>query len=841
MQHTPILTKLIFWAFFILSSSLVANANNLSANAIDTIAGYSTVLSSNKIEPEVSVNFRVEKPDQGIIYLAARSNSEGYAETEIDGYHTKTSGEYFISLAQQGKPFGPKNNFTIFPADFSAQKSTIHTNHASISTEEAFTVQVYVKDIYNNPISGHLIHLISSRSNDTLTAIGDSISNKQGLVSFEVMSQQSGVAIFTAMDMNISQAIEEREKVVFYNKEESFMPPSNIFTASILAGESSDSKQETFGIIDSFDIEFPNEVEINDDQNFLKIIAKDSQGKTVRSYTGTIKIAVSGDDNAILPNEGEYTFNERDQGEKEFALAMIFTNIGEKKIKIYDFENKEINLNIYGEKAVNVIQKKEENPSNKSMSSQLVIKSPIHNSILTESTLSISGLAVPNTNLKLMLDEVKVSNISVDLEGFYSTTINDLEDGEHSIYILETEGERRASESISFHIDSSPPLIETINIFPEEEVYPENSYTITIYSEPKIETAKIRINGIEETLIESAISPGKYEGDFFAPKEAKKYNIDVMLTDEFGNEAHYKNQQELHVIKKIIIKPDPPHTLIATPGDMKIDLSWKEPQSEKKIDHYVIYMGQTKNDLQEFRQSKSLSILLPNLENNTEYFFAVTAIDTEGEESEKSLVIQSTPVKPIQKIEPKPIEPVQEIKETLHAVAAKKTPLRSIAGDKKITLSWDPFPTAQKYKIMFGIRSHQYENSQITQDNISSYVIKDLLNNLPYYVSIIALDSNGFPISENYPEIRAIPKGTGISIVPAKKSIPKNILYDFSETKQVRGNTGPETSILIFLILSVSLIMYSYKKKNMILNLLYHKTSYTYKNQVKNTKQKMQF
>ncbi|MBT4936853.1 hypothetical protein HON22_02955 [Candidatus Peregrinibacteria bacterium] len=806
-----IFAKLFFWTFFIASSTLVANAESISVKAMDTIAGYSSTLSSQKMAPETNVNFRVEKPGGGVIYLAGRSNAEGYAQTDIDGYHTKTAGKYFVSLAKESKDFGGSSTFEIFPDIFSAQKSKISSSQTSIAAgEERLVIRVHIKDKYENPITGHLIQLVSSRSEDGIQPRDNGITNDNGIASFEVHSPKDGVSVFSAIDMNVSQAIDERKKIIFYSPDENFAIGGDLFAADLTSSPTASSNSENFGVLDHFDIEFPQEVEANDDQNFLKLSAKDKDGNTVRSYIGTVKIAVLGDDNAILPSEGEYSFSERDQGEKEFALAMIFTTTGNKTIQVYDFEDGEINPTLNGEKVVEVVEKREQDIQNNdgAITQDIVIKSPINSSELSASTLTVSGLAIPNTNLKLMLDDVKVADVSVDLEGFFSNTLEDIEDGRHGIYVIETEGQRRASETVSFKIDATSARIDTISLFPEAEIYPENSYTITLYSEAGLDSAKVLIAGTEEKLIESKVSPGKYEGSFFAPKNPGKYNIDVLLVDSLGNEGNYKNQLSLEVVEKIVVKPGKPQNLLATAGDTKVDLSWKAPVSEKNIDHYNIYVGQNASTLVPFMQSRSVSALLQNLENSTEYALAVTAIDIAGEEGEKSDVIRVKPAKPV--FVPVKEDPVEEV---VHSVAPKKNPLRSISGDKKVTLSWEAFPEAEKYEIIFGIRSKQYEIKQRTSDNITSYVVNDLLNDLPYYFTVRALDENGFTISENYPEIRSIPNGSGFSIIPSKKVIPENIIHDFSKEEKVRGNTGPETMVLMLIAFVIAVIAYISKRR----------------------------
>lgn len=783
--------RLSLFAVFLLFFGLNAMASSIDVSAIDTIAGYSSTLKTKQTESNTHIIFRVEKPNGNVVDLSVKSDKNGYAEADLDGYHTKQAGTYKVYVGQVGKDFGSPSSFQVFADVLSPSKSFITGDKASLSAKDILTVQVTLKDKYDNPITGHIIKLLSSRAEDKITTNNQGFSDAHGVATFSVQTSTEGVSIFTAIDQNINQEITNRMKTVFYAPEEKLSFGGNDFLASLTESESSttptsNNNTDTYSVLDHFDINFPSTVKVNDDQNHLKVTAKDKSGNTVRSYTGTIKIAVTGDDNAIVPNEGEYTFTEKDQGVKEFALAMVFTTTGSVIVEVFDYDNGQINKNLKGSKTIAVVQQEIDTSPSSTDNSLLVIKAPVNGSELASKTVSVSGMASPNTNLKLLLNDTKVSDISVDSEGFFSATLANLDDGKKEIYIMESEGQRRSSSPVTFTIDATAPRIDTVTLFPKTDIYPETSYTITAISEPKLDYVKVRVNGVENPLTESAVTPGKYEGNFISPKNTGDYNVNIVLADRMGNSQEYQNQLKLTVIEKPLVKPGIPENFTVTAHDSQVTLQWTAPISEIPATAYQVYWGTSQYDLKLLGKTSNTQALITKLTNGKEYFFNISAVSIDGAEGDKSNIITVIPV--AQTVATTPTE-------TVHPAAANQ-PLRAIPGDSKVTLSWNAFDKAQFYKISFGIKSHQYEAFITTKDESTSYVVNDLLNNLPYYFTVTALDKNGFEISSDYSEIKAIPNGFGFNVIPSK-AIPQPMV----DTKKVKAldQTGPETWIFLAL------------------------------------------
>ncbi len=827
--------KIFLIALLLVSVLPVAGAENIPAKADDTIAGYPTTLTSSKMEEGVDVIFQIVKPDGSKLNIPAKSGVDGKAQTELNGYHTKKAGIYKVSLSKLDKDFGSENTFKVFSDAFSPTKSKISADKSSLSAKhDNLVIRIIAKDKYENPISGQIIKLISSRLEDHIKAEGGGITDEKGVAVFDIYSDEAGVSVFTAINQTLGQEIMERSKIIFYTSEEDFSIGGNMFSANLADEEMTSFENEDFGVLDYFEIEFPNEVKVKDDSTYLTIIAKDENGNTVKNYTGTVRILVSNDDNVIIPSEGEYAFIEKDQGKKEFALAMTFTTIGQKKIEVFDYEDGQINKSIKGEKNVNVVENKDDPFDDLlNQTSEIEIKSPTDSSELSNSSITVTGLASPNTNLKLMLDDTKVAEVSVDSQGFFSTTVNDIEDGKREIQVIEIEGLNRASAPVSFFVDSTPPRVDTLTVMPEGDIKTEENYTVTAYSEPALDSVKIRINSIEETLTESAVTPGKYEGTFLAPMSPGKYSISILLVDKLGNEANYNNQAELNVIEKLVIKPDKIANVLATSGDKQIDLTWIAPNSQKEIDHYNVYVGESQYDLKIKAQVKVTNVIITNLTNDKEYFISVSAVDIDKAEGDKSNVINSKPklfdtnctgdsysptgTSPCF-VCPAPYQVNSNNTVCAHAVAPTgKEKLRAISGDSKVTLTWEPYEEAVKYKVLFGIKSKKYEVELETEDNVTSYVVNDLMNKIPYYFTVVAIDERGIEISEKYNEVVEIPKGFGFKVVPSKKEIPTTILKDFSKESKIKGSTGPESITFIAVSFLIASVFFFLRKRKVVI------------------------
>ncbi|HZG84162.1 fibronectin type III domain-containing protein, partial [Paenibacillus sp.] len=165
------------------------------------------------------------------------------------------------------------------------------------------------------------------------------------------------------------------------------------------------------------------------------------------------------------------------------------------------------------------------------------------------------------------------------------------------------------------------------------------------YEGPTYLGRSIQFSGLKST---DNIRIERYEWDFgdgatsivaepvHAFQTAGAFTVKLTVYDPKGN------QHSATVSIVVVDQPEKPAGLVGDPGDQKAYLSWT-PNSESDIAGYHVYRL-SGNDW--VRQSGLLTesvYVAEGLVNGTEYSFSVTAVNTEGVESEKSQPIAVTP------------------------------------------------------------------------------------------------------------------------------------------------------------------------------------------------------
>jgi len=180
--------------------------------------------------------------------------------------------------------------------------------------------------------------------------------------------------------------------------------------------------------------------------------------------------------------------------------------------------------------------------------------------------------------------------------------------------------------------------------------------------------------------------------------------------------------------------PTSVENVIATPGNGQITLTWDEAEdSDGVVIGYKIYYGansvQTEDDYydDEIFASDTTQLTIEDLENGTEYFFAVTGVDDEENESETySLEVSATPIaeeapeatpEPEVIPEPEPIEPlVQEIPEPQGPVFSENLRIVSATNPtpNKIEVQMSEAVVFSNSQNAFEIKNQTGETIEIT-------------------------------------------------------------------------------------------------------------------------------
>ena len=168
--------------------------STLELEAFDTVAGYTTVVEIEDALEYEDIEILVTKPNGSEIILETKSDEDGNAKAEIDGYHLKTAGTYEICARYTNldEDYGQTDSFRVYEDSVSLNKSTLEAD--SVTKEatgyDPVELTIALKDKYGNPIKGHTMEVISSRNEDYITPYGFAVkvAEKMGLDSAMVCS-----------------------------------------------------------------------------------------------------------------------------------------------------------------------------------------------------------------------------------------------------------------------------------------------------------------------------------------------------------------------------------------------------------------------------------------------------------------------------------------------------------------------------------------------------------------------------------------------------------------------------------------------------------------------------
>ncbi|MFH1012181.1 MAG: Ig-like domain-containing protein [Candidatus Peregrinibacteria bacterium] len=754
--------------------------------ANDTVAGYATSLKSSLVNPGQNVVFVVEGPNGAVNRISAQADLSGVAQAELFGHLTKIAGSYRVALVYPGSSAAsPQSTFAVYADAVSPTQSIIAITDALVTADgiSKTFVTVTLYDAYRNPVKGHAVQLISSRFEDVLASLNGGVTDENGRANFQATSNYPGLSVLTALDNTISVVLGDREEVVFQApavQEKGI--GGTLLRANLFSADITGTPEVTAGPVDHFVIEgLTATVKINEELN-VTVVAKDRDDNTAKNYTGTILFAVPDDENAVLPGNGQYSFKETDQGKFTFNLALQFTRLGKQTLQVYDKDN----WDILGEAEVEVVSRETISPA--ARGSTLAIKSPADGAELGNSLVVLTGQGDPNINLKVFDNDVKVGDSETDEGGFFTYEARSLSSGAHTFYVMSESGD--VSPSVNIQIDTLPPVINAFYVMPDGTVMPGAALTVTLQSEPDLEEVKIRIQGMEEEMLPSA-DPGTYKATLAAPTAEGNFPLDVILVDKLANRAELLNRATIQVALPKPAAPAAVSGLSAEAGDAAVTLHWEPVTGDKDpVARYRVYFGTHFNELNQTMDTQGAlsTLVISGLTNDTQYFFAVKAVNSKGTESESlSLTVAATPKSAV------PAVPV---------AGYLAAPL-----DSAVQLSWPVFPGVEAfyYKVHFGLQSGQYDEFTVTANHATSAVVRDLINGLPYYFSVVALDLTGREISALSPEFSATPgqvlHGAASSLTAQLGRVPRT------------GETGGEAFWIIALSLLTAAFLYSHKRR----------------------------
>ncbi len=602
--------------------------------AIDTIAGYSSLIKITSA-PFSEVEILIKKPDNTQLIIPAKSDQEGEANLDLYGYHTKKAGTYFISgKLKSEENFGTEQEFKVYADELSLERSQIKADKllALSNGLDQINLIIILVDQYNNPLKSHNVKIISSRNEDKVLLQGAKETDAQGKITFTVSSTLPGMSIYSVFDTITNQALKDRVKIVYYKEStlKSIGGEANILMTDVSA------QSLTIGPLRRFKIEeLPPTVKVNESLNF-KITALDEQDNLVTNYNGTIHFATT-DSHANLP--GDYTFQANDLGEHTFSLSLNFSTPGIQTLTISDLADPEIK----GEVEIKVENETGSGSSPQNSPAKIILQKP-QPGIYSDSNILIEGETTPGTTVKIFDQDKELTTVKSNSNNLFTYNSTNLSPGEHRIYAVALDEKNNisaTSELITITIDTTAPQIDSIKLTPDGPVPPGTSVTLEIFSEPGLRQVAAVFNEEIYELSADIENTGRYFTMLKAPATPEDYPVDLILVDQLGNDISFKEKAVVTVNGESSLNsssdssPSKVTTVQAVPGDKRVTLSWAESQDDTGINHYRIYFGTDQSNLSQVANTftNATTWYIPNLAPDTTYYFSVTAIDTDNNES----------------------------------------------------------------------------------------------------------------------------------------------------------------------------------------------------------------
>ncbi len=651
--------------------SLALAQNYLTGSVLNTSAGNPVLLSAKTTLLTEKVNFRVTKPNGLVVTMSSDLNSNGEAKILLDGYHTSEAGHYDLEVTQ-GDNLTNNVGFNVLPGLVDASKSQVELATAMADLNKNIKGKVTLEDKYGNVVKGHQVKIISSRNADVIS-VTDGVTDKNGNVDFNISSLTAGVSYISVLDMTDNIVLNNRVKIIFANNLDDIAGIGGNLIPQAMAKTTT-----TTGSFYAFDLSgFPNNIQPNQNISFT-VKAVDQNGNVVQNYTGTVRFSSNGNNSSAVSLPSNYTFLASDLGEHKFDLGLSFTTSGTYTIIANDLSDKFKQ----GQKKITVGQSGLAGSSTPSSTQQIIVITPSAGTY-SQATQTISGTTVSNYQVEIFDNNQSLGKVTAGVDGKFTFQTQPLSDGNHEIYVNAidpiSQQVKSTSKKVKIIIDTIPPKIDQLDIKPSGKIKPGGIITITVHSEKNLQQAVALFNYNIVPLKPTTADPTIYVGQIAAPQQSGDYPVDINLVDELGNDATFSKQANVTVSGTSAkatsnvpatgdstkgITPAPKTTgtttsktdqkgfpstvtgLVAYGADHRVTLVWDTATDKQKIKNYKVYFGHDLKNLDHNISTKDASTTwyVPNLDNGKEYFFTVTAVDDQGNESvNKSEMVSGIP------------------------------------------------------------------------------------------------------------------------------------------------------------------------------------------------------
>ena len=220
-----------------------------------------------------------------------------------------------------------------------------------------------------------------------------------------------------------------------------------------------------------------------------------------------------------------------------------------------------------------------------------------------------------------------------------------------------------------------------------------------------------------------------------------EYVFSISSIDKNNNKSECVTVKATPKIPEDKTPPAPITNLLASSGDNFVQLSWINPSDTDFKEVEIIFSPNNNNLSQPIhvggKAGQNSSVTIENLVNGTEYIFSISSLDTSNKKSE-CVSVKATPKL---NIEEPPEQPIDV------EVPGPVINLSGLSGDCSVLLSWTN-PSDDDFKLVEICFTPEIDNlSQPIKvfgisGEVSSINIENLINDVEYIFSLIAIDTN---------------------------------------------------------------------------------------------------
>lgn len=714
-----------------------------SLSAADSIAGIGASITLNGFEPNQNLIVQVTDPSGAAVTLRALTDGNGNGVARLGAEQSETAGLYRVRIDGTNA----QTSFDVLPESVDPDMTDVSVSPSQIQpdgSDEAI-VTVTLMDRFGNTLPSRPVTLTSSRSYDYIVPLSNE-TNAQGQQKFSVSTEESGVLQLRAVDLLSGMTVGTEASVQAGAAQmamgSSYTPPTQQpaypqypsypsypapyypyppYPTYPPAYSPYGAQVGTFDVIDHFEIDAPDEMITGQEAAKITIRAVDRAGHTVEDYVGSITFD-STDPDAVLPNFGRYTFRDRDLGQKQFPLALKFNAPGEQTIHVEDSND----ARIMGETTVNVTG------GHGAGEHTISITSHSDGDTVNALTIQVEGKGPKFINVIVMGGAQDVEG-STDDEGNFSVPVTlNATSRDITLRVRDKDGSAD-SGPIKLILDVTAPEIKKVTFSPEE-IQEGDQALVAVESDPGLQQVLMRITdpvtraAEEITLLENPTASGSYQGFFTAPKRGQ-YQPVIVAMDSAGNTTETRavltiGAETLPTVQNVRVSP----------RTGAVALEWDPVEGD--VDGYRIYVGDSPtNFLYNLDTGRvTTKATVAGLSSGKTYYIAVTALREDIESKEKSEIVTARTL----------------------GLALEATP-----QDSGLLLQWELASETplSSYVLEYGVQDGVYTERRLLNGELKAFTVRDLLNNVTYYVRLTPVTITGDKLDELAATDSASPNG----------------------------------------------------------------------------------